>query len=233
MPLADDAIQVMSIPQGKRPSVSIRLLCRVLAGNRVGDDSRLMLWLERPRFQPTLGSSARAHSCDRRRHKDTIYSYLKGIDARKAEYEGGRMLYVAATRAKNELHLLGHTTWEGKGRRTGTQSAAEQFRCCGGCGRWAEPLFQQAAREVAVPVAAAEATSARDHNDWSGLPKGGLCRHLPQGPLSARSARKLMKEKPVSFYWVGNTLRQRSHSFRRPSRQAVLANALQALVDDS
>jgi hypothetical protein len=27
--------------------------------------------------------------------------------------------------------------------------------------------------------------------------------------------------------------RQRSHSFRRPSRQAVLANALQNLVDDT
>jgi len=79
--------------------------------------------------------------------------------------------------------------------RTGTQSAAEQFVAAADVdgGRAVVPA---GCREVAVPVAAAEATSARDHNDWSGLPKGGLCRHLPQGPLSARSARKLMKKSP-------------------------------------
>lgn len=36
--------------------------------------------------------------------------YLKFLDNEKRHYEDGRLLYVAATRAKKRLHLLGHTT---------------------------------------------------------------------------------------------------------------------------
>jgi hypothetical protein len=43
---------------------------------------------------------------------DTMYDYLKLIDARKSEYEAGRLLYMAATLAKSELHLLGHVRFK-------------------------------------------------------------------------------------------------------------------------
>jgi ATP-dependent exoDNAse (exonuclease V) beta subunit len=40
---------------------------------------------------------------------DTIYQYLGKIEDQKSYYEDARLFYVAATRAKRELHLLGHT----------------------------------------------------------------------------------------------------------------------------
>jgi ATP-dependent exoDNAse (exonuclease V) beta subunit len=39
---------------------------------------------------------------------DVIYQYIKGLHEEKAYFENGRLLYVAATRAKQRLHLLGH-----------------------------------------------------------------------------------------------------------------------------
>ncbi|HLF31794.1 MAG TPA: 3'-5' exonuclease, partial [Xanthomonadales bacterium] len=37
----------------------------------------------------------------------SIYSYLRAVDKERSSYEAQRVLYVAATRAKNRLHLLG------------------------------------------------------------------------------------------------------------------------------
>lgn len=64
----------------------------------------LMLWLERPNWQ---GSSdfilaPIKHATDTH---DPVYHYLARIEKRKLEFESTRLLYVAATRAKQSLHL--------------------------------------------------------------------------------------------------------------------------------
>jgi ATP-dependent exoDNAse (exonuclease V) beta subunit len=41
--------------------------------------------------------------------RDLIYAWIKQLAAEKAAHEDGRLLYVAATRAKQRLHLLGET----------------------------------------------------------------------------------------------------------------------------
>lgn len=38
---------------------------------------------------------------------DPVYGYLGKLESRKADHEAGRLLYVAATRAKKRLHLVG------------------------------------------------------------------------------------------------------------------------------
>ncbi len=43
------------------------------------------------------------------REEDPIYRYIARLDRDKGLYEDGRLLYVAATRARCRLHLLGHT----------------------------------------------------------------------------------------------------------------------------
>ncbi len=40
--------------------------------------------------------------------KDSMYDYLRNIHAEKQRHESTRLLYVAATRARKYLHLLGH-----------------------------------------------------------------------------------------------------------------------------
>ena len=74
------------------------------------DENRLLLWLERPR--PTEGSdlilAPIKSSFD---SKDDIYQYLKLQEAIKSDYEMIRLLYVAITRAKKSLYLLGSATY--------------------------------------------------------------------------------------------------------------------------
>jgi ATP-dependent exoDNAse (exonuclease V) beta subunit len=43
-------------------------------------------------------------------NKNLIEAYLQQTDKTKGHFENGRLLYVAATRAKRDLHLLGHTS---------------------------------------------------------------------------------------------------------------------------
>ena len=64
------------------------------------DDPGLLMWLEQ-RGELLLAPVPRAGE------KDPIYEYLKSLERRKAEHETARLLYVAATRARERLHLLG------------------------------------------------------------------------------------------------------------------------------
>jgi ATP-dependent exoDNAse (exonuclease V) beta subunit len=47
--------------------------------------------------------------------KDRLYEYLRRLDTEKGRNESGRLLYVAATRAKKHLHLLGTVARNKKG----------------------------------------------------------------------------------------------------------------------
>jgi len=78
-------------------------------------ESPLLAWAERPRAQAEadlLLAPIRAAGADR----DPIYAYLKRLDAERGRLEDGRLLYVAATRAKKRLHLFGHTQRDADGR---------------------------------------------------------------------------------------------------------------------
>jgi len=163
--LADDTIQVMSIHKAKGLQFDT-VIVPGLGRKPRSDDSRLMLWLERPRFQERsdlLVAPIHATGAD----DDSIYSYLKGIESRKAEHEAGRMLYVAATRAMNELHLLGHTALKEKDGvlKLSLPASSSLLRRM-----WtvAEPLFQTAAVGIDLPPAPAELTTAREPQRRSG-----------------------------------------------------------------
>ena len=71
------------------------------------DDQRLLMWLEyMSGVEPRL-LLAPIHKVGV--NKDPIYDYLRKVHATKSDQESTRLLYVAATRARRRLHLLGHT----------------------------------------------------------------------------------------------------------------------------
>jgi ATP-dependent helicase/nuclease subunit A len=68
------------------------------------DKHDLMLWLERPNLLGDIDfilAPIKQATSD----NDAIYRYLQRIEQCKLEFESARLLYVAATRAKQSLHL--------------------------------------------------------------------------------------------------------------------------------
>ena len=108
----DDSLQIMSIHKAKGLEFDV-VIVPGLGRPPMADESRLMLWLERPRLNEKtdlLLAPIHATGADR----DNTYDYLKRVESFKSDHESGRLLYVAATRARSALHLLGHTGYKVK-----------------------------------------------------------------------------------------------------------------------
>ena len=202
---ADESLQVMTVHKAKGLEFDVVILPGLGRKPR-NEDSRLMLWQERPQLGadpdlllaplPATGAS-----------EDTTYNYLKRIEARKAEFEAGRMLYVAATRARSELHLLGHTGCKNsEGIVTAKPpDAASLLRRM-----WtaAEPDFAAVAAAMEVPADGDVDVEARVPKTIERLTLGW---QRPAPPAAVATVGDGTEEvealRPVSFRWVGDTLR--------------------------
>ncbi len=105
-PAAGPALQLMTIHKAKGLEFDTVILPGLGYRPRANPPS-LLQWLERPR---THGGSdlLLAPIRERSQDGDPIYDYLSRLDSVKGQHEDGRLLYVAATRAKARLHLIGH-----------------------------------------------------------------------------------------------------------------------------
>lgn len=104
-PDAGEALQIMTIHKAK----GLEFDCVILPG--LGrpprhDDEQLVLWQTRQRETTTdlLIAPLTAAGADR----DPVYAFLRELEKERGQYERGRLLYVACTRAQRRLHLLGH-----------------------------------------------------------------------------------------------------------------------------
>ena len=103
---AGEELQLMTIHKAKGLEFDTVILPGL--GRRTRhDDPRLLRWTEYPdgeRSRLLLAPIPEAAG-----DQDALYDYLKSIDREKRVHENTRLLYVAATRARKSLHLLGHT----------------------------------------------------------------------------------------------------------------------------
>ncbi len=106
------AVQIMTMHKAKGLEFDIVLVPGLGRVPRRADKP-LLRWFERPR---ALGTGAAAdlviapiRQSGNEEEEDTIYGWLERLDTERGEFEDGRLLYVAATRAKKRLHLFGHT----------------------------------------------------------------------------------------------------------------------------
>ncbi len=101
-------LQVMTIHRAKGLQFDHVLLYGLGRTPRRGD-SAVMRWSE---YLDPDGNARLILSPVRPRAEmqhDPIYRYIQQTLARKDKFEQGRLLYVACTRARKSLHLLGHT----------------------------------------------------------------------------------------------------------------------------
>ena len=97
---AGDRLQLMTIHKAKGLEFDTVILPGLGAIPRLEEQS-LLLCIEHG------GELLLAPISESGRDDDPIYRYLASIERRKAEQEVARLLYVAATRARRNLHLLG------------------------------------------------------------------------------------------------------------------------------
>ncbi|HEU5282289.1 MAG TPA: UvrD-helicase domain-containing protein, partial [Burkholderiales bacterium] len=105
-PNAGPALQVMTIHKAKGLEFDVVVLPGLGYAPQTAAP-RLLHWLERPRAQGGADLLL-APIREPGQVSDPVYAYLDLLDAAKAEHEDGRLLYVAATRARQRLHLVGH-----------------------------------------------------------------------------------------------------------------------------
>jgi len=96
-----DCVQVMTIHKAKGLEFDT-VIVPGLAGETKEDDASLFMWMETPDGALLLAPIKPAGV-----DKEPTYDLIKRLDKTKAGHELGRLLYVAATRARKALHLLG------------------------------------------------------------------------------------------------------------------------------
>jgi len=182
----EDAVQIMTIHKAKGLEFDHVIVPGLGRAGR-GEGTELFLWMESP--DALLVAPIGETGAD----EDPLYQWVKRIEAGRSANEWARLLYVAATRAKSRLHLLG------------------------GVGKKGEPSKRSLLSVLwpAVAEAFAEVEAGESVVVASGLPDQMLARLpddwvLPEAPAAvawagAEDARGA--EAAIEFSWVGETAR--------------------------
>jgi ATP-dependent helicase/nuclease subunit A len=101
---ADNTLQIMTVHNAKGLEFDTVIL-PYLERQVPNDEKQLLLWMEKPR-ENTTNALILAPVNATGEESDSIYNYIKEQHKIKSDNEIGRLLYVAATRAKKQLHLF-------------------------------------------------------------------------------------------------------------------------------
>ena len=102
-PQADGRLQIMTLHKAKGLEFGTVILPGLDRGTRA-PGQKLLVWLERHAGEGgLLAGTIREQGGE----ADPVYRYIGQVDKDRDAHETGRLLYVAATRARDRLHLLG------------------------------------------------------------------------------------------------------------------------------
>jgi len=194
---APECLQVMTIHRAKGLEFDT-VIVPGLAGGSGSDDRKLFLWMETPEsslllapINPTGGE------------QEEIYKLIRDLDKRKAEHEMGRLLYVAATRARRRLHLLGDARLDEHG--TAEEPSAKSLLHK----LWivVAPEFAAAGERRAASSEARPTVPPPKQRELRRLPNDKLRYEMPSAvawtaPPEARAF------DDIEFSWVGDTARR-------------------------
>ncbi len=192
---APDTLQVMTIHKAKGLEFDT-VIVPGLAGGGGRDERKLFLWMETPESSLLVAPINAAGSKD-----EPIYELIRDLDKRKADHETVRLLYVAATRARSRLHLLGdvkrkHDGPPKPGKRT---LLAELWPVV--AGEFAEPGERRA------PPGAGPAVPAGTQGALRRLVIDRFAYQAPPPAHWKAPAEKAVYD-DIEFSWVGDTARR-------------------------
>jgi ATP-dependent exoDNAse (exonuclease V) beta subunit len=218
-PEAGDSLEVMTIHKAKGLEFDVVILPGL--GRKVqSDDPRLLAWLERPSghgrsdlvLAPVKPAGAK---------EDQLYDYVKRVEKEKSRNETARLLYVAATRARQRLHLLGQASVKLENGVAVVQKPSGSL--LGHLWRAVEADFTAALAGYEPPAATPEtidippAPIRRLRAEWA-LPAAP-----PAAPVRFETAEATEPEQDrLTFEWVGDTLRHIGTVVHRMLQQIAL-----------
>ena len=202
----DHDVQIMTIHKAKGLQFDHVIVPGL--GGRSGDDAkRLFLWTERP--AQARGGEAEllvAPIEESGAETDAIYAWLRKLDAERDRHEAVRLLYVAVTRARERVHLLGDVR-----RNAASGEAKDPPGNTLLAPLW--PVVGEAFREAAAAAASPHgggdpearplppAELGRLASDWAlAKPPPGVVWRAPVAEARAQD--------DIEFSWVGETARQ-------------------------
>lgn len=191
---AGEELQVMTIHKAKGLQFD-HVILPGLGRTTRGDDRRLFLWSE------TLDGLLLAPIQEAGADGDAIYAWLQRLDAVKEGFESARLLYVAATRARKRVHLLGDTLLrDGDVRPPRAKSSLARLWPVLGAQFEADAAKTPPATPTSTPRGPPDQSLIRLAVDWSAPPAPpALDWAAPAQSLDARDA--------PEFSWVGETAR--------------------------
>ncbi len=183
---ADGRLQIMTIHKAKGLEFDTVIL-PALDAQPKKDEGQLILWHEPSATELLFAPISEAGSDE----KDGIYKYLSRVEQQKSDYEAVRLLYVAATRARTNLHLLGCANAKS--------------------GSFLKILWPAVESHFAALGPSLPAPSPAEI-EWQPRPLIRLAKHwkLPEPPPPVRWTHTEIAASDVpeiSYEWVGDTLR--------------------------
>jgi ATP-dependent exoDNAse (exonuclease V) beta subunit len=191
---ADGALQIMTMHKAKGLEFDTVILPGLGRMGRTGE-RELLIWDERAREhggQDLLLAPIRAVGAD----EAPLYRCLQYFEKEREQYEEGRLLYVAATRAKRRLHLIGSV----KARQDGTPADPPRTSPLGQL--W--PMLRERFKTAAAPAAVDAGTGVAPPL-WRRLPADWV---LPPPPAAAPWRPRFTREEGESapeFQWASET----------------------------
>ncbi len=204
---ASDALQLLTIHRAKGLEFDTVILPGLGYRTR-GDASRLLMWREYNDGQHSNLLLAPIREAGGK--QDAVYQYLQTIENRRRDHESTRLLYVAATRARKNLHLVGHVTQgEGPDGFNGPDSRSLLFKMWKAAKlefleAWKDSQISDTEHEVAAQNQAIGVPLIRLSNEWSSVdPVEEL---IWEGKREQSEDEK--EERGLVFEWVGDLQRR-------------------------
>jgi ATP-dependent exoDNAse (exonuclease V) beta subunit len=167
------------------------------------DDRRLFLWTERTGPAGRAAELLVAPIGEAGAEADPIYDWLRRLDAERGRNEADRLLYVAATRARRRLHLLGGTLRDAGGAPREPTSNSLLARL------WpvvADAFRAAAARGDAPPDGDVREARPPDQ-DLRRLASGWRLAPAPPAAAWPSPPEESRSRDDIEFSWVGETAR--------------------------
>ena len=206
---ADGRLQLMTM-HGAKGLEFDRVIVPGLGKRPRMDESRLMYWLERNALDGTsdlLLAPIKGADTD----NDPIYRYLRDLVTEKGRLENSRLLYVAATRARKQLHLLGHIEYDQAKEELKTPASGSLLASLWSASAVREEFQRMSPDDLmegdAVDAASTDVVSPpirRLPVDWE-LPKAELVSPLPQ--IGSESLQETTQSERLEFDWASESAR--------------------------